>query len=351
MDPKLDRTAIREFIRRMPKAELHLHMEGAVQPSTWLKLAERNGIRLPADTPEALNEVFQFRDFDHFIELYTLCCTCLVNADDFRLATYELLENLAEQNVRYAEIFLSPTLHLARGVKWDTIMEGVSAARRDGERDFGIQTAFIPDISRELGPEKGLEVARHVAKSAEFGVIGLGIGGPEVGFPPDDYWESFDLIGEAGMHRVAHAGETMGPESIWGALKALNAERIGHGVRCLDDEALVAYLREHQIPLEVCPSSNVCTGVSESWAAHPLKKLIDAGLLVTLNSDDPGLFSTTLTDEYLRAHETFDLDIDQIKALVLNAIRASFLDAESKQKRIAEFETEFARLQGELVPA
>lgn len=350
MDPKLDRTAIREFIRRMPKAELHLHMEGAVQPSTWLKLAERNGIRLPADSPEALNEVFQFRDFDHFIELYTLCCTCLVNADDFRLATYELLQNLAEQNVRYAEIFLSPTLHLARGVKWETIMEGVSAARRDGARDFGIRTSFIPDISRELGPEKGLEVAKHVAQSAAFGVIGLGIGGPEIGFPPDDYWESFDLIGEAGLHRVAHAGETMGPESIWGALKALNAERIGHGVRCLEDATLVEYLREHQVALEVCPSSNVCTGVSPSWAEHPLMALIDAGLLVTLNSDDPGLFSTTLTEEFLRAQETFDMSLSQITDLALNALRASFLDDASKRKLIAEFEAEFEKLRGELVP-
>jgi adenosine deaminase len=351
MDPKLDRTAIREFIRRMPKAELHLHMEGAVQPSTWLKLAERNGIRLPADTPEALNEVFRFRDFNHFIELYTLCCSCLVNADDFRLATYELLEDLAEQNVRYAEIFMSPTLHLARGVKWETIMEGVSAARREGERDFGIQTAFIPDISRELGPEKGLAVAKHVSKSAEYGVIGLGIGGPEIGFPPDDYWESYDLIGEAGMHRVAHAGETMGPESIWGALKALNAERIGHGVRCLEDEELVEYLRQNQIALEVCPTSNVCTGVTPDWPSHPLKRLMDAGLLVTLNSDDPGMFNTTLTEEFLRAQETFDLTLDEIKNLTLNALRASFLEPASKAKRIAEFEVEFERLCGELVPA
>lgn len=351
MDPKLDRPAIREFIRRMPKAELHLHMEGAVQPSTWLKLADRNGIRLPADTPEALNEVFRFRDFNHFIELYTLCCTCLVNADDFRLATYELLEDLAGQNVRYAEIFMSPTLHLARGVQWETIMEGVSAARRDGERDFGIQTSFIPDISRELGPERGLAVAKHVAESAKYGVIGLGIGGPEIGFPPDDYWESFDLVGEAGMRRVAHAGETMGPESIWGAIKALNAARIGHGVRCLEDPALVDYLREHQIALEVCPTSNVCTGVSADWASHPLKRLMDAGLLVTLNSDDPGMFNTTLTDEFLLAQETFDLSLEQIKELTLNALRASFLDAESKARRIAEFEAEFAALLGELVPA
>lgn len=351
MDPQLDRTAIREFIRRMPKAELHLHMEGAVQPSTWLKLAERNGIRLPADTPEALNEVFQFRDFDHFIELYTLCCTCLVHADDFRLATYELLQNLSAQNVRYAEIFLSPTLHLARGVKWETIMEGVSAAKRDGERDFGIRTAFIPDISRELGPEKGLEVAKYVAQSAPYGVIGLGIGGPEVGFPPDDYWESFDLVGEAGMHRVAHAGETMGPQSIWGALKVLKAERIGHGVRCLEDPALVEFLREKQIPLEVCPSSNVCTGVSPSWAEHPLKQLIDLGLMVTLNSDDPGLFSTSLTEEFLRAQETFNLSLKDVTDLALNALRASFLDEESKRQLIAEYEGEYAKLQSELVPA
>ncbi len=350
MDPKLDRKAIVEFIRRMPKAELHLHMEGAVQPRTWLKLADRNGIRLPADTPEELNEVFRFRDFDHFIELYTLCCTCLVNVDDFRLATYELLEDLAAQNVRYAEIFLSPTLHLARGVKWETIMAGVSAARREGERDFGIQTAFIPDISRELGPEMGLTVARHVAKSAEYGVIGLGIGGPEVGFPPDDYWEAFDLIGEAGMHRVAHAGETLGPDSIWGALKALNATRIGHGVRCLEDEALVAHLRENQIALEVCPTSNVCTGVSKDWPSHPLKQLLEAGLLVTLNSDDPGMFTTTLTNEFLRAQETFDLSLDEITDLALNALRASFLSTAGKREWIAKFEAEFEKLRGELVP-
>ncbi len=206
---------------------------------------------------------------------------------------------------------------------------------------------IVLDIPRVISPEDGLRVADWAIESMGNGVVALGLGGPEVGNPPERYAEAFQRARDAGLPRVPHAGETVGPESIWGALNSLHADRIGHGVRCLEDPALVAELRERQIPLEVCPTSNVCLHVVPSLAEHPLPQLLASGLCVTLNSDDPPLFGTTLTHEYVAAAQTFGLGVDALEDLSRTALRVSFLPPDEKSRLEAGFEAEFMRLWAE----
>jgi adenosine deaminase len=208
---------------------------------------------------------------------------------------------------------------------------------------------LAPDISRQIRPiEHSMLVAEWAVKHKDDGIIALGLGGAEIGNPPELFQEAFDYAYTAGLAGAPHAGETEGPASIWGALNTLHAIRIGHGVRCLEDSDLVAYLKQHQIPLQVCPSSNVCLGVVPSLAEHPLPKLLEEGLFVTINSDDPPMFNTTLTDEYLRIHQTMGFDLPLIEGLVLNGVRAALLPFDVRQTMESEFKTKFIQLREEL---
>jgi adenosine deaminase len=326
--PSLD-----DQIRAMPKVELHVHLEGSIQPATLLALARRHAIALPADTVEGLRTWYTFTDFQHFIEIYRAISACLRTPDDLELIAREFLAGQATQNIRYSEVTYTAFTHYAtKHLSFADQLAALNRARTWAEAELGVSMGLVIDIERVVSPADGLLIADWAINAQGQGVVALGLGGPEAGHPPERYAAAFERARAAGLPRVPHAGETAGPESIWGALRSLHADRLGHGVRCLEDMALVAELRDRQIPLEVCPTSNVCLHVVPSMPAHMLPRLLAEGLYVTLNSDDPPLFNTTLTGEYLAAAHTFGLGLADLQRLAMNAAQAGLLPAAEKQK-------------------
>lgn len=312
----------------MPKVEIHVHLEGATSPETVFDMAARNGVALPAASLEEWREFYRFRDFNHFVEVYVAATGAMRTPEDWSWMIEDFLRRQAEQRVRYSEVFLSASLQLGR-LSADEWLRALAEGAARGEARYGSRARFIPDISREV-PETRQRVLDFVLRGRATGlVIGLGLGGPEVGFPPELFMDVYAEARRQGLHVVAHAGETGGPASIWGALDALGAERIGHGVRCLEDPGLVAALRDRRIPLEVSPTSNYCLGVAAPGAPHPIRRMVDAGLYCTVNSDDPPMFGATLTGEYrLLAEQGFSWE--ELWRLNRNALEATFLDEEEK---------------------
>ena len=312
-----------------PKAELHLHFQGAIRPATLLGLARRHGIALPVDDLSALREWFRFRDFAHFVEVYALLRACLVEPADYELVTYELGSELAGQGVRYAEVTFTPGPEVYHGPR-ETFFDGLSAGRERVRRELGVELRWIFDIPRRtvtLHPDIPLAdfITDCAINGRNDGVVALGLAGTELGYPPEPFEPWFDRARAAGLHSVPHAGETAGPASIWGALRVLGAERLGHGVRAVEDPALLDYVVEHHIPLEVCPTSNIALGVYPSLAEHPLRRLVEAGALVTINTDTPAIFGITLTAEAELLHTAFGLSDAAAEQVLQNAIDASFL--------------------------
>ena len=344
-------TFLTQFIRRMPKVELHVHLEGSIQPAMLLQLAQRNDVSLPADDVVGLQRWYQFTDFKHFIEIYLTISSCICTPEDIELVARDFLRNQAAQNIRYSEVTFTPYTHFGtnRRLPFDEQFDALSRARAWAAREFDVHCGWVFDVVRNVRPvEHALIVAEWAISGKAQGVVGFGLGGLEAGHPPELFKEAFELARTAGLAAVPHAGEIAGAESIWGALEVLHAQRIGHGVRCLEDARLVEYLRAHQIPLEVCPTSNVCLGVAPSFAAHPLPRLLAEGLYVTLNSDDPPMFNTTLTNEYLRAAEAFGFDAERLETLALNAVHASLLPEAERQQMEQAFRQIFVALRAEL---
>lgn len=340
--------SLESYIRAMPKVELHVHLEGSIRPETLLKLAEHNHVLLPARDVAGVQRWYTFVDFPHFVEIYIAIASCLRTPDDIELIAREFLIGQAAQNIRHSEVTYTALTQFRRnGISFREQLYAINRARRWAERELGVTMLLVLDIPREVPASDGKLVADWAISAMDDGVAAFGLGGNEDGNPPAKFRDAFDRARAAGLASVPHAGEIGGPESIWGALRDLRAQRIGHGVRCLEDPALVAYLREHQIPLEVCPTSNVCLNVAPSFAEHPFPRLIDEGLYVTLNSDDPPMFNTTLTDEYLKVANYFNFDANQFERLSLNALRASWLPANQRVEMEASFKNEFARLRAE----
>ena len=336
-----------KFIRRMPKVELHVHLEGSIRPETLLTLAERNNVKLPATSLEEMQEWYQFSDFAHFIEIYFAICNCIRTPNDFELIASEFLKHQAEQNIKYSEVIFTPYTH-RKHVAFDKQLAAINRARKRAEADYGVHMGVVPDLSRQMRPvEESYQVVDWAIENMGNGIIAFGLGGPEIDNPPEIFTETFKRAKDAGLPSLPHAGETEGAESIWGAINALLAVRIGHGVRCLEDPELVAFLREKQIPLDVSPTSNVCLGIVPTLAEHPLPQLLDEGLLVTINSDDPPMFDTTLTDEYLRIVDAFDFNAEYIKLFVLNGIRSSLLPLDARHSLEKNFRAQFVELEDE----
>jgi adenosine deaminase len=337
-----------DFIRTMPKVELHVHLIGAIQPETLLRLAQQHGVALPADTVEGLHQWYTFTDFAHFVEIYLTISDCIRTADDVELIAREFLAGQAAQNIVYTEVTHTPFYIAKKGIPYDQQLAAIRRARAWAEETLGVTLRLIIDIPREISVPDGNDLARWVGSVWGDTVLALGLGGPEIGNPPEKFAEAFAYAQQIGLPSVPHAGETEGPASIWGALRSLNAVRIGHGVRCLEDPALVAELRDRQIPLEVSPTSNVCLHVAPDFAHHPLPRLIEEGLYVTLNSDDPAMFNTTLTEEYRRVADCFGYDAAMLQKLVMNAARAALLPVDEKATLVARLEREFAVLNGQV---
>lgn len=337
--------SLETFIRSMPKVELHVHLEGSIRPETLLELAERNGVELPARTVAELREWYAFRNFDHFVEVYLAAAGCIQTPADVERIASDFLDGQAAQNVLHSEVtYTASTQRMLSSIPLDDQLEAINRARAAAERDHGVTMSLTIDYPRHLDPDEFVGVAHWAVDNMERGVSALGLGGPEVGYPPELFERAFAVAKEAGLPSVPHAGETEGAASIRGALRALYAVRIGHGVRCLEDADLVAELRERQIPLEVCPTSNVCLGVAPSFAEHPLPRLLDAGLYVTLNSDDPPMFGTTLTDEYLKAAAAFGLGTGDVRDLVVRAADATLLPRPDKARLLERVGQSFKAL-------
>jgi len=333
-----------EFTRRMPKVELHVHLEGSILPRTLLKLAETNKVKLPADNESSLAEFYRFSDFSHFIDAYILITSCLQNAADYQLIAYEFGCECARQNIRYAEVtFTILTNVLMTRLPWQEILAGLNAGREQASREHGVRWQWVFDIVRNV-PETQAQVLEIALAARSMGVIALGLGGTEAGYPPRLFTPTFERAAQEQLHRVPHAGEISGPQSVWDAIKLLHAERIGHGVRSGEDPELIEYLRSNSIPLEICPTSNICLNVYPDYAHHPLRKLWDAGLLLTVNSDDPPMFGTDLNHEYQILVEQFDFSQPELEKISLNAIQASNLSQGEKDSLAREFHEEFSKL-------
>lgn len=312
----------KEFCARMPKVELHIHLEGSIRPETVLKLAERNGVDLPAKTTDGLRDWYTFRDFPHFVEVYVAVTKCVKTPDDLELILREFLEGQKAQNVLHTEVtYTASTVEKYAHIPWKDQHAALLRALRYGEEELGVTGGLILDIVRGDPVERAMEVSEWASTSE--GVVALGLAGEER-LGTVQYAPAVALAAERGLPFVPHAGETMGPETIRECL-ALGARRIGHGVRAVEDPRLVMDLRNQGIPLEVCPTSNVALGVFPSLDAHSFPTLLDEGVTVTVNSDDPPLFNTTLTDEFARVWEAFDLDEDILYTLTMNAVNAALV--------------------------
>jgi aminodeoxyfutalosine deaminase len=281
-----------------PKIELHLHLEATLRPETLLEIARRNDFPLPADTVEGIRELYHFRDFDHFIEVWILTTNALRTADDFRRVVVEYREEAARHGAVYVEGIFSPIERTWRGVGWDEIFSGYCDGAQEARELHGVDVRLTPDITRGAAPEDGVELVGYAAKYRERGIVGVGLGGEEALHPPEKFVEAFARAREEGLGSVPHAGEVVGPVSIWGAIDALHADRVRHGIRAVEDPALLEELATRQIVLDVTPVSNVRTGVVASLDVHPLPDLIAAGIPCTVSTDDPEMFDTDLTREY-----------------------------------------------------
>ncbi len=326
------------FVSRLPKAELHVHHVGSASPRIVSELAARHPGTVPSD-PDELADFFAFRDFAHFIEVYLAVVDLVRTPEDVRLLTYEIAREMAEgQQVRYAELTCTPFTSVAAGVPIEGYTEAIEDARVAAERDLGIVLRWIYDIPGESGIPAADATLAYALDHRPEGLIGFGLGGPEVGVPRPQFKPHFDAARAAGLRSVPHAGETTGPETVWDALRHLGAERIGHGTSAVQDPALLAHLAEHQVPLEVCPSSNIATRAVASLDEHPLREMREAGVLVTINSDDPPMFGTTLNREYEIAADLLDLDEAGVAELARAAVDASYAPDEVKTRIRAEID-------------
>lgn len=326
------------FIAGLPKAELHVHHVGSASPRIVAELAARHPDSQVPGEPEALRDFFTFTDFAHFIEVYLAVVDLLRDAEDVRLLTFEIARDLARQQVRYAELTVTPFSSTSRGIPAGAFLEAIEDARHAAEKELGVVLRWTFDIPGEAGLPAAEETTRIATGMPCDGLISFGLGGPEIGVPRPQFKPYFDRAIAVGLHSVPHAGETTGPETVWDALTSLRAERIGHGTSATRDAKLMEHLAEHQIPLEVCPTSNIATRAVEDLDEHPVREMVQAGALVTINSDDPPMFSTDLNTEYAIAARLLSLDAPGIAELAKNAVRASFMDGPAKRALNAEID-------------
>lgn len=340
--------ALATFITRMPKVETHLHLEGSIQPATLLAIARRNGVELPARDVAGVAQLFRYQHFHEFLAVFMALARALVRGEDFEQIAYELGLHLADQNVRYAEVMISPSQHVNRGVDLDEAVQGAAAgfARAKTERGVRVKIAF--DYGRQFGSAGAWPILDVAIRNRQHGLVAWSIGGDELRFPPEPYAEVFAAARQAGLHVMAHAGEVVGPSSVWGAVDALGAERIGHGIRSIDDPALLAHLRERGTVLDVCPTSNVRTGAIARIQDHPLRRLFDAGVPMTINTDDPTFFATTLNNEYRLVAQHFGFTAHELTQLALNAAHATFLPETERAALVSTMASEIKALSREL---
>lgn len=328
-----------DFIAGLPKAELHVHHVGSASPRIVAELAERHpAAGVPTD-PDELREFFAFRDFAHFIDVYLSVVDLIRTPEDVRMLTYEVARDMSvEQRLRYAELTCTPYTSVVRGIPIEAYTEAIEDARVAAERDFGLVMRWIYDIPGESGIPAAEATLSYALDHAPDALVGFGLGGPEIGVPRPQFQPHFDAARAAGLRSVPHAGETTGPETVWDAVRLLGAERIGHGTSSAADPALLEHLADAGIVLEVCPTSNIATRAVATMDEHPLRTFVEAGVPVTINSDDPPMFGTTLNGEYAVAADLLGLDEDGVADLARSAVRASFAPAHVQARILGEID-------------
>jgi aminodeoxyfutalosine deaminase len=327
------------FILGLPKAELHLHLEGSIDPPTLLELRTRHG---KSSSLAEIEQLYKYENFTGFLMAFKSVTDDLQTAEDFELITYRLMEKLKAENVLHAEVYVSVGVCLWRKQDFGAIFEGLERGRQRGERDFGISLLWIFDAVRQFGTDSAQRVAELAVQYKDSSVVGFGIGGDELKAPPELFRDVYAYAADQGLRLTAHAGENAGPESIWGALN-LRAERIGHGLTAGQDPELIEELSRRQVPVEICLTSNLRTGCCPSLAEHPVRNYFEQGIMITLNSDDPAMFGTSLTQEYQVAQAKFGFTDEHLRELARNSFEASFLPAEKKVNFLNMFDAIAAR--------
>jgi adenosine deaminase len=326
-----------DLVSDLPKAELHLHIEGTLEPDLMLALGERNRVRLPYATVEEALKAYEFTDLQSFLDIYYEGTRVLQNEEDFHDLTRAYLERARRDNVVHAEIFFDPQAHTERGVAFEAVLEGIRSALDAADAELGITSRLILCFLRHLGPEKAMATFEQ-ALSHRDAIVGVGLDSSELGHPPSGFTRVFDRAREEGFLTVAHAGEEGPPEYIWEALDLLHVRRIDHGVRCLEDKELVERLRRDRIPLTVCPLSNVKLRIFDRIETHSIARLLDAGLCVTVNSDDPAYFGGYINDNFRAVRDAHQIDRAGLFQLAGNSFIASFLDEAAKSRHLAELD-------------
>lgn len=337
-------TPLDGFLAEIPKVELHVHLEGSMRPSTLLALARKHGVELPASDIQGLRRWFRFQDFEHFVSVYLTVSEVLRDPEDFHRLALDVMERQARERIVYSETHFTISTHTARGLDGDGILEALDTACREGRRRYETELALIPDIVRNVPVERADLTFDWALAGRERGmVVALGLSGIE-GHPDEPFREHFRRAEREGLHRVAHAGEHGGPESIRSALEVAHAERIGHGVRAVEDPALVRELAQSRVPLEVCPTSNLCLGVFPDLPSHSFDRLYRAGVALSVSSDDPPLFNTTLVREYQELARTFGYSAEEMAGFALAGLQHSFLPADRKSRLEERFRQRFREL-------
>lgn len=322
-----------EFLMGLPKAELHVHIEGTLEPELMFKLAERNRIDLHFDSVEALKEAYDFDDLQSFLDLYYQGADVLIREQDFYDLTYAYLERCAQQYVVHTEIFFDPQTHTQRGVEFATIINGIDRAIHDANKNLGVNALLIMCFLRHLSEEAAFETLEN-AMPYRHHIIGVGLDSSEQGHPPEKFQQVFEKARACGFLTVAHAGEEGPAQNIWDAMNLLGVKRVDHGVRCIDDDELMSHLIEKQIPLTVCPLSNVKLKVFKDMTEHNVLTLLELGVMVTVNSDDPAYFGGYVVENYVALQQSLNMTRDQAAQLAINSFKASFMGDRDKRHYI-----------------
>ncbi len=333
-DMEKKRHAERVWLHNIPKVELHLHLEGAIPYEAMWELIRKYGGDPSVPTLDSLRDKFEYRSFPQFIDTWVWKNGFLREYDDFAFIAEEVARDLVVQNIRYVEAFFSPGDFVRHGLETQRIAESI---RKGLSKIHGVEVSLVADLIRDFGPNRAMATLAEVNEVKELGIVGIGIGGSEQEFPPEPFAKVFEVARRMGFNTSAHAGEVVGPESIWGAVRTLRVDRIGHGASAAEDDLLLDFLKKSQIPLEMCPISNVRTGAIESIEAHPVRKFFDRGVVVTINTDDPKMFGNSLVDEFLALRSVFGFTRAQIRELTLQAVRVSWASESKKQQLLEEF--------------
>ncbi|WP_045494731.1 adenosine deaminase [Vibrio hyugaensis] len=319
------------FIQGLPKVELHLHIEGSLEPELLFELAQRNNIDIPYESPQALRKAYEFEDLQSFLDIYYQGANALRTEQDFYDLTWAYLERCKADNVIHTEIFFDPQTHTDRGIEFDIVIRGIHRAMQDGQEKLGITSQIIACFLRHLSEESAIETLQSILKHQDK-IIGVGLDSSELGHPPEKFKRAFQQAKEAGLLTVAHAGEEGPAQNIVDALEMLGVSRVDHGVRCVEDASLVEALIETQMPLTVCPLSNIKLCVFDQMEQHSIVELLRKGVAVTINSDDPAYFDGYMTDNFMAVSDAHAMTKQEIAQFTINAINASFISEEMKAK-------------------